>query len=62
MSMIMIGIGVAMLVASVVLLRWAMPKAGKEKTLPNWLTMAVPMTVLVFGILGITLIAKGFLA
>jgi hypothetical protein len=61
MSVIMIVIGAVMLVASVFLLRWAMPKEGQQKTLPSWVTMTVPMLVLVFGILGVTLVAKGFI-
>jgi hypothetical protein len=55
-------IGIVLLVAAWILLRWLAPKDGEPRRIPNkWaLSTAVPMTILTLGVAGILFVAKAF--
>ena len=60
MTILYLTLGVVALIGAGVLLRWAAPKAGQESRLTGWMATTIPMLVLIFGVAGITLLAKGF--
>ena len=60
--MVNIAIGIVLLIATVLLFMWAVPRGGQPSRVPEkWgLGTAVPLVILCLGVAGCLFIAKGF--